>query len=218
MNARLTTTVASLAVSALLLAGCTNGTTPETPSPEPTAVTTTSAAPSPTPTNKTPTPEPSPSPTEVDSFPDDTSGDTPEQAEIRAGWENYYRTVDKFLRDPELNDLTETQHVTTGQAATDVIRGISTMRGNNLKRTGDIIYRDAVISAAETNADGVTIAVVDYCMDPRNMLLVDIDTGEPGSPDVALQPEQTLKAKVTMEKMPDGSWRAALSETEPAPC
>lgn len=212
MNTRLAI-AATVTIGALLI-GCTPEADP-TPSP-----TTTSAAPSPSPspTTQSPTPEPSPTSTEVDSFPDDTSGDTPEQAQIRAGWENYIRTVDKFLRDPSLNDLTETQHVTTGQAATDVIQGITTMRGNNLKRTGDIIYRDAVISEPTTNADGVTIATVTHCLDPRHMLLVDIDTGKPGSPDVALQPDQTLKSEVTMERMPDGTWRAALSRTEPATC
>lgn len=216
MNARLTTTVASLAVSALLLAGCTNGTTPETPSPEPTAVTTTSAAPSPIPTTETPTPEPSPTPTEADWFPDQPTDETDVQTDVREGWEAYERVMDKYVRDPELNDLTEINHVTTGQESTDAVQLVVRIRQNNLKREGHVVFRNAVISEPTTNADGVTTAEVNYCFDPKDLRTVDATTGEPG--ESVIQPDQTMKIKVLMEKMPDGTWRAALSQTELTPC
>ncbi|NHB86162.1 hypothetical protein G7085_21005 [Tessaracoccus sp. HDW20] len=44
--------------------------------------------------------------------------------------------LDKFLRDPELKDLTELQHVTTGQAATDVVEVVVRHRDNNQVRQG----------------------------------------------------------------------------------
>jgi hypothetical protein len=58
----------------------------------------------------------------IESFPDTPTDESPVQAEIRAAWEEYNRVKDKFARDPELNDLTEIQYVTTGQEATDAVK------------------------------------------------------------------------------------------------
>lgn len=204
-----------LAIAALtagiLLAGCTPDTQPtQTPSTSPSTVTS-SAAPTPS-----PSPTASPSQTVIESFPDTPTDESPVQAEIRAAWESYQRTLDKFARDPELNDLTETQYVTTGQEATDAVQGIVRLRQNNLMRKGTVIFRDAVISEPTTNTDGVTTAEINYCFDPAHLQTVDIDTGQPG--ENVIQPDQTMKVKIIMEQMPDGSWRAALSETKLAKC
>ena len=194
-----------------LLVGCTPG---AGPSPSPTSVSpTTVSSPSVAPTATIP---PTPTPTAVESFPDDVAGDSAVQTEIRAGWQNYYTVLDKFLRDPELKDLTELQYVSTGQAATDVVGVVVEHRDGNLVRKGDLILRDAVISEPVTNADGVTTAEVNYCFDPRHLQIVDATTGEPAAN--AIKPDQTMKVKVLMEKMKDGSWRAALSQTELAKC
>lgn len=214
MNTRLTIAVATLTIGALL-AGCTPETEP-TSSPTPTP-TTSSAAPMPTPTPTPTTVSPSPTPTAVESFPDDVTGDSPAQAEVRAGWQAYINVTDKFARDPELNDLTEIQYVTTGQLATDAVASIMRLRENNLMRKGDLVLRDAEISEPEANTDGVMTSAVNYCFDPAHLQTVDIDTGEQGGEN-ALQPDQTMKVTVLMEQLPDGSWRAALSETELAPC
>lgn len=213
MNPRLAI-AATLTIGALL-AGCTPEPAPE-PSPTPTQVTTTET-PTPSPTPTTPSPEPTPTPTAIESFPDDTTGDSPAQAEVRAGWQKFESTIDKYARDPELNDLTEIQHVTTGQEATDSVTGIVRLRENNLKREGDLIMRDTQISEPAANADGVMTSEVSYCFDPTHLRTVDVATGEQGGEN-AIRPDQTMKVKVLMEQLPDGSWRAALTETELTPC
>ena len=204
-----------LAIAALtagiLLAGCTPDTQPtQTPSTSPSSVTS-SAAPTPS-----PSPTASPSQTVIESFPDTPTSESPVQAEIRSAWEAYETTMDKFARDPALNDLTEIQYVTTGQEATDAVQGVVRLRQNNLMRKGTVVFRDAVISEPTTNTDGVTTSEINYCFDPANLQTVDVDTGQPG--ENVIQPDQTMKIKVIMEQMPDGSWRAALSETELAKC
>ena len=208
MNPRL---ALALAVTiGTLLVGC----TPDTgPTPSPTQTTSTTPTPVPSPPV---TPSPSPTPTAIDSFPDDVAGDSAVQAEIRTGWQNYYTVLDKFLRDPDLKDLTELQHVTTGQEATDIVGVVVSYRDSNLVRQGDLILRDAVISEPVTNADGATTAEVNYCFDPQHLRIVDATTGEPAAN--AIKPDQTMKVKDLMEKMKDGSWRVALSETELAKC
>ncbi len=70
---------------------------------------------------------------------------------------------------------------------------------------------------AAINGDGVMTSEVRYCFDPKFMRTVDIDTGEQGRVE-AIRPEDTMKVTVLMKLLPDGSWRAALTETELAPC
>ena len=208
----------------LLVAACAPGDGPaEAPIPSPNV--TKPASPGPTAsTGLTPSPSPTtaaPSPlalaTAVESFPDDPSGDSAAQAEVRAGWQEFERVIDKVVRDPDLKDLTETQYVTTGQEADDVVTGIWGLRDSNLRREGDLILRDAVISEPAINGDGVMMSEVRYCFDPKFMRTVDIDTGEQGGVE-AIRPEDTMKVTVLMKLLPDGSWRAALTETELAPC
>ena len=209
MNSRRCTIGVTLAAGALL-AGCTTNAQP-TQTPIPTAVATTSAPATPTASMGA-----SPSPSEVEWFPDTPTTESPVQAEIRSAWEAYETTMDKFARDPELNDLTEIQYVTTGQEATDAVQVIVRLRENNLMRKGNVTFRDAVIAEPVTNTDGVTTSEVNYCFDPAHLQTLDIDTGQPG--ENAIRPDQTMKVTVVMEQMPDGSWRAALSETELALC
>lgn len=149
-------------------------------------------------------------------FPDQPAGESRVQAEIRAAWETHEITMDKFARNPDLTDLTEIQLVSTGQEATDSVAGIVRLRNNNLIRKGYVIFRDAVIAEPTTDTDGVTTSEINFCFDPAHLQTVDIDTGQPG--ESVIQPDQTMKVMVLMEQMPDGSWRAALSETELAPC
>ncbi len=201
-----------LAVAALLLT-CLGACTPEpgpteNPTPSPTATAPSTASQSQTP------PTPTPSVTEVVPFPDDVTSDTADQAEIRAGWEAYVRVGDKFARDPSLKDLSETQHVTTGQASVDLVQSINTLRSKNLVRKGDPVYRDTKISDPATNDDGVTTATVNYCFDATQMKTVDADSGKEGE----LTFRETMKVEALLEKMPDGSWRVALVSTEVAPC
>ncbi len=149
-------------------------------------------------------------------FPDQPAGESGVQAEIRDAWETHEITMDKFTRNPDLIDLTEIQLVSTGQEATDAVQVIARLRGNNLIRKRYVIFRDAVIAEPTTDTDGVTTSEINYCFDPAHLQTVDFDTGQPG--ESVIQPDQTMKVMVLMEQMPDGSWRAALSETELAPC
>ena len=83
-----------------------------------------------------------------------------------------------------------------------------------LKRTGDGIFRDVEISAPAKNADGVTVSVVSYCYDPAQVKVVYAETGEP----YENSPTETFVSRVTMELLPDGSWRASDSADERKPC
>lgn len=207
--------VTMTALSALL-AGCAAEGQPTTQSP--------AASPTPVTSSALPTPDQSLTPDQSPSaelsvsqwFPDQPAGESGVQAEIRAAWETHEITMDEFARNPDLTDLTEIQLVSTGQEATDSVAGIVRLRNNNLIRKGYVIFRDAVIAEPTTDTDGVTTSEINYCFDPAHLQTVDIDTGQPG--ESVIQPDQTMKVMVLMEQMPDGSWRAALSETELAPC
>ncbi|WP_275703211.1 hypothetical protein [Tessaracoccus caeni] len=113
-----------------------------------------------------------------------------------------------------MEDLSATQEVTTGQESSDVIDSILMFRERNLKRTGVMVYRDVVISEPVTNKDGVTTAIIEHCRDNRLTKAVDIDTGKEDEGRLT----GTAKVEVLMEKLPDGSWRAALVKAEMAPC
>lgn len=200
--------VTAVLVAVLACAAC----TPSTPTPSPSV---TASQPTSSPSPSLPpsvSPSPSPEPT-IDPFPDKPEKESAEQAEVRAGWQAYLRVSDKIARDPFL-DLSETQLVTTGQAAAEIIRSFNSLRKANLKRIGDPVFRDAVISKPSTNADGVRTAEVRYCFDATRMKTVDADTGKEGENTL----NGTMKVKNLMEKMPDDSWRVALTETEIAPC
>lgn len=172
-------------------------------------------SPSPTPSSSLePTPAASPSPTAFQSFPPPPPNETDEQAAIREGWEAYNHTLDKFLRDPTLTDLTETQYVTTGDESIRIIDEIALTREAKVRVEGDMLFRDVEIGEVVANGDGERRAVVTYCFDPSHQRAVHIDTGEPYS-----NPRTTtLEARDTVEQGKDGIWRVALHENLEAPC
>ena len=108
-----------LVLPMLLIAGACSPAETETPSPTPSSVT---HQPSLT---ATPTPSSSPSETEGSgdtptaepsaSFPPYEADESADQRGIREGWQNYWAVYDKFIKDPSLTDLTETQIVTAGE-------------------------------------------------------------------------------------------------------
>lgn len=206
------------AVSAVLLAltACTPESEPTEPtSPAPTTATT---APNPGPESSSPIPseEPTPTPTEVESYPPPSADETDEQAAIREGWENYREVSEKYAKDPSLKDWTETQYVTTGFEAQNIIETISRLREANLKLVGDTVYTMVEVGEPETNAEGVTIAIVTSCLDPTasERAVVDIDTGEPAD----TQLTQSVLETVTMELGADNIWRAADYRNEGETC
>lgn len=199
-------------VAALLLGGCT-GTDEPSPSPTPSESHSVSPMPTPSanPTSQTPPPEPSP--TAIESFPPPPEGETEEQAAIREGWEAYRTTDDRYAKDPDLNDWSDMESVTTGIEAQRSIERIMELRELNLKMTGDSVFRDVVIGNVETT-NGIRSADVSSCLDPSNQVVVNIDTDEPS----AHQNENSLLETVTMDLGSDGVWRAALYKNEIAEC
>ncbi|MDF1487153.1 hypothetical protein [Tessaracoccus caeni] len=150
----------------------------------------------------------------MESFPDDTSGDTPEQAEIRAGWQAYHQTLDKFAKDPTLMDLSEIQLVTVGQEAVEIVRSIQFFRDEGLKQVGDAVFRDVEIGEPSTNGDGVRTAHVTYCLDRTQIKAVHVDTNEEAEGLVA----QNTRFDLLMEQGADDIWRAALLKTIDLKC
>ena len=198
--------VVYLLVCLVLLVGCTPsvpGPSPSTPSP---------SAVSPTP-SLSPSLSPSPSPTVVESFPPAPGAESGEIADIRAGWEAYESTRDMYFRDLDFDDdFYALAVVTTGSETGYSVADIASAREKGIEQRGDAIFRDVVIGVPETGSDGVRSAIVSYCHDPSRLGLVNTSTGE------SVPRSRTLKAQVTMQLMPDGSWRAAGYESEFKPC
>lgn len=95
------------------------------------------------------------------------------------------------------------------------MNAVNEARELGIKRVGDAIYRDAEISVPSKNADGVTVSVVRYCYDPAQVKMVYVESGKPyTSPNEG----KTLASQVTMELLPDGSWRASDYTSEFKPC
>ncbi len=189
----------------VLLVGCTS-TTPSPPSSS--LPSTASLTPSPT-----PSPSPSPSPTAVESFPPAPPSESGEVADIRAGWEAYESTRDMYYRDPDLkDDFYALSIVTTGGETSRAVGAIAKAREMNLKQRGHATFREVVIDDPTTDENGVRRAVVHYCSDPVRLDMVDTKTGE------SVPRSKTLAAQVTMELVPDGSWRASDYASKFEPC
>lgn len=157
-----------------------------------------------------------PSPTFSQSFPPPDPDQSDEQRAIREGWEAYKRVLEKYARDPDLTDWTETQYVTTGEESFNVIESIAYLRDENLMLVGDTVYTEVIVGERETTSEGRAIATVTSCLDPTasERYVVDIDTGEKAE----MQLTQTLLETVTMELGADDVWRAALVRNEGRTC
>lgn len=204
------TRLAGVAVVALL-AACTPEAS-EGPTPVPETPTMTSQSPSPTPS---PTPSPSPNPTEVQSFPPPPADETEEEAAIREGWMNYWRTFDRYIKNGSLLDLSEARLVTVpgSSESTQILDIIAAYRERGVVAVGDRQFRDLKISDS-TNQEGVRTAVVSYCHDSKLLALVDVQTGEPSDiPSIATMREQAM-----LEQGADSVWRVASIKNEVATC
>lgn len=107
-----------------------------------------------------------------------------------------------YYRDPELTDWGALEAVTFGGETSRAIGAIATARDMNLKQRGHATFRDVVIDEPITDDEGARRAVVNYCSDPSRLDMVDAETG------ISVERSRTLVAQVTMQLMPDGSWRA----------
>ena len=190
-------------VGVLLLGGC-------SPESEPTE----SPSPSATPrVSPSPLPSPSPSPTALASFPEPPQDEDPEVAAIREAWMAYEKLMFRYYTDPDFNDLNALNEVASGEEIHRATQVVLEFRERNLVSQGSRVVRDVRISSQAANADGVTIATVDFCADPTATTTSNTLTGE-----LVVQPTKTLAATVTMELMPDGHWRAVLYRSELFPC
>lgn len=199
--------LAALAATITILAACSPATDP---TPTPTVPPPPSSAASPT-----PTPTPSPTPTKVPSFDPAPPSEAADIAAVREGWLAYENALDKLYKDPTLTDFSQLSIVTTGVEGARAAEAIAKARELGVKQIGDGIYRNVKIATPTKNANGVSISVVSYCFDPAQQKVVYIETGEPYS-----NPNEgkTLASQVTMELLPDGSWRAADYTSEFKPC
>lgn len=209
-------------VGAALLAGCTPE-APATSSPAPTPSVESSApapsveAPSPSPSaspSESPSPSQSPSPTAVESFPPAPAIETPEQAEIRAAWMKYWEVYDKFAADPTLSDLTETQHVTSGEESVVIIQSIQELRDAGLIAKGGWAFREVVVGEAATNAAGTHTAEIQYCADRSSLRIIEEATLQPP----AGEPLQNLLETATLERGADSVWRVSMRRNQSAEC
>ena len=192
-----------LAVVALA-AGCTPAVAP-TGSPSVFASPTASATPSPT---------PSPSPTAVESFPPAPATESPEQAEIRAAWMDYWGAFDRFARDPDLSDLSDTQRVTTGEAQDTILTALRGLREANMRTMGGLLFRDVEVEDPSRESDGLEFAIVQYCLDRSGVENIDTVTGER----VAIEGPLTWPETMRLEKGLDGRWRAAQIRSGAGSC
>ena len=208
-------------VGAALLAGCTPE-APATSSPAPTPSVESSApapsveAPSPSPSaspSESPSPSQSPSPTAVESFPPAPATETPEQAEIRAAWMKYWDVRVKFTSDPTLNDLTETQQVTTGEASQEIIETITALRSSDRRSLGGYVFRDVVVGVPPTSSAESSTTEISYCVDRSEQVVLDSSGQE--QPIVG---PTTLREVTTLQLEADGVWRVMMSRNEAAEC
>ncbi|MFT3889064.1 MAG: hypothetical protein QM713_13000 [Arachnia sp.] len=119
-----------------------------------------------------------------------------------------------YYRDPDLKDWEALGRVTTGDERPRAMARIARTRESNLQQRGDAIYREVVIDKPKTSSDGVRTAEVSYCFDPTRLDMINTETGEP----VPKTLDDTLTSRVTMQLLPDGSWRAAAYESRPERC
>ncbi|MHA6525813.1 hypothetical protein [Tessaracoccus sp. G1721] len=191
-----------LAVVALAV-GC-------TPDVTPTASPTVSVSPTPA---QSPSPTPSPSPTAVESFPPAPATESPDQAAIRAAWMEYWEVRSRFVADPTLTDLSETQRVTTGEAEDLILASIRNLRNAGQRSVGGLEFRGVNVGVPREEVGGLAQADVTYCLDRSNVQLLD-SSGAP----VAVEGPTTLDETATLERGQDGVWRVALIRNEAAQC
>jgi len=118
--------------------------------------------------------------------------------------------VQKYYLDPTLEDFTDLSTVTTGTETSMVYQEILQFRSDGYTTSGTNIFRDVKISEPKKNGDGVVTSTVTYCSDPAQLETKDAD-GNPVELD-------TTSAKVTLEQLPDKSWRAANFSNEVKKC
>ncbi|AQP46830.1 hypothetical protein BW730_04100 [Tessaracoccus aquimaris] len=114
---------------------------------------------------------------------------------------------EKFVADPSLTELTETQHVTTGEESNGILATIEQLRAEGIRSEGGRQFRDVAVDIV--GSDNATIA---YCVDLSSLRVFDTTTGD------RLTRSGELREKVTLRKMPDHSWRVEQIRSESTQC
>lgn len=152
---------------------------------------------------------PTPSPSAVASYPASLPTDDPEKAAVIAGWQEYWRVYEKYAADPSLKDLTETQYVTTGAEANEVLDMISDLRRQGLRSEGGRVFSNVTVSPESGTPRR---AAVKYCVSVDSLILIEISTGQR-----VPRTGQYLEVAV-LENMKDGTWRVSHVSNEDAQC
>ncbi len=210
---KLRTIVVTAAVAVVMVACSPTGS--ETPNPTretPPSTTTEVITPK---QSSTPTPSPTPSPTVIQSFPPPAVGETEEQAAIREGWMNYWKVLDKFVKEPQISDFNETQEVTVAESEQSkaILDEIQYLKDRNWRVVGHQVLRDFVVDVQQTNGPQQT-ATVTYCYDGSQRQVVANDTGQK----VEADPPEFLLETALFEKGLDGIWRVSSISNEAAKC
>lgn len=195
----------AVVLGVVLLVGCGDV---ESPGPSPTP---SSVSPSPTPTlTPTPTPTPTPSPTAFPSYPADLPTEDPVKAAIIAGWQEYWRVYEMFAADPAgFTDFTETQYVTTGEASSMILQSLGNLKDKGLRSEGGREFHDVTVEIVEGEPSA---GIVRYCARLEGLRVFDVATGE------RLPRSGALSEEMTLQEMPDGSWRVSTIRNETAQC
>ncbi|QNP54693.1 hypothetical protein [Tessaracoccus defluvii] len=121
--------------------------------------------------------------------------------------------MEKFTSDPfGFKDFGETQYVTTGDAANEIILEIEGLRQQRLRSDGGLVFRDVTIASVGTGESGVREATLEYCLDVSDLRVFNIDTGE------QLPRSGVYSETTTMEQGEDAKWRVSRVRNSEASC
>ena len=149
----------------------------------------------------------------MESYPADLPTGDPESAAIIAGWQDYQGVFKKFSADPfGYTDFSETQYVSTGDAANLIIMQVELMRRDRVRSEGGFVFRDLTLVAPESGTDAVLQARLEYCVDVSGLKLFYIDTGE------QLPRSGTFLETAIMEQGKDARWRVFRLHNIKQPC
>lgn len=212
---KLPVAVAALLALTACVPGGENSPTP-TSTPE---VTTASPTPTPITPSATPTtssPSPASSATDVESFPPPPATESADQAAIRTGWSAYWAAMDKFLKDPRLEDVTELT-LTTASGSEEfnaALDQVGQFKQRGWKIEGDRVFRDVVVAVPVANVGSPRTSTVTYCHDVTRLRVVELSSDKPAD----VKPIPTGVETVTMLETADGRWQVSQIRNKAATC
>lgn len=164
-----------------------------------------SQGPAPSPAHSTPprsaSPSASASPSVFSSFEPAPDDQTPQEAEIRAAFAEYWRVYEEQAKAPaNFTDWSVFHSVATGEGLETSIFGIEDLLRTDTKHQGSLRFVDLAISEITDSPDGPT-AEVSYCLDTSHLTLIH-PNGQPFE-----RPAMYYDEKSIMLRGADGIWR-----------